>query len=202
MRTLWRARFGRMIYRLAMKLRWLLLLTVTLFFAACAEHNVMLDNPRDTGVTFTFDEGDSHEVAAGALKKITLPEGNHHVVIKTDDGTQIGDTTFKLREGGLIHSGSSTYVVWRQLYGLQTERETLLNERWVEFDSIRAKGDLKVYQPNWLYVEKNWEKGLDEELPGATTLYITKDYVIESKIFRSKEFIETYRNMAKKSKDN
>lgn len=189
-------------YRFDMKLRALYLLVITLFFAACSDHNVMLDNPRDTAVTFTFDAGESIELEAGGNKAITLEAGNHRVVVKAQDGTQLGDTTFKLREGGLVHSGSSNYVVWRQLYGLQSERETLLNEHWVEFDSIRAKGDLKIYQSNWLFIEKNWEKGLDEELPGSTTLYITKDYVIESKIFRSKEFIETYRNMAQKSKDH
>lgn len=175
-------------------------LGIIILFAACAKNNVTLDNPRDIAVVFSFDDGENHELAAGEIKKISLDEGKHHVVIKSTTGEQFADTTFKLRESGLVHSGASTYVVWRQLYGLQTERSTLLNEHWVEFDSIRAKGDLKVYEPNWVYVERNWDKDLDEELPEATTLYITKDYVIESKLFRSKEFIETYKNMAKQAK--
>ena len=192
------ASFGRQLAQLNMKKSALFFFVLTLFFVACTEHNVTLDNPRDVAVTITFDGENSHELAAGEMKKIDLPAGDHRVVVKSEDGTTLGDTTFQLREGGLVHSGSSSYVVWRQLYGLQTERETLLNEHWVEFDSIRAKGDLKVYKPNWLFVEKSWDKDLDEDLPASTTLYITKDYMIEAKLFRSKEFIETYRNMAKK----
>ena len=97
--------------------------------------NVILDNPGDSVATFEFDRGDGYEVPAGEMQEISLDPGSHQVVIKSG-GDVVADTTFNLKEGGIVHSGQSTYVVWKQLYGLQNDRKTLLNEKWVEFDSV------------------------------------------------------------------
>lgn len=176
------------------------LLSGILFLTGCGG-NMVLDNPRMQAVVFTFGDGSEYEVGASSSSVINLEPGEYSVSVTTSGGDAIGDTTFKLKESGLLHSGAGNYVVWRQLYGLQKERKTLLNERWVEFDSIRAFGDLKLYPSDWLYIEKNWDYDLDEPLPDAQSLYISSDWVIESKVFRSKEFIETYRELAKRNKE-
>ena len=164
--------------------------------------NIVLDNPGNDAVVFTFDEKDKFEVPAHGMQTISLEAGDHKVVVKSMVGAVLADTSFRLAEGreGLVHSGASEYLVWRQLYGLQKDRKTLLNERWVEFDSIKAFGDIKVYPESWLFIEKSWDLGLADDLPESKNLYITKDFEIESKIFRAKEFVKTYKGMARRSK--
>lgn len=164
--------------------------------------NVVLDNPRNEKVIFAFDGSNNHEVAAGESANIDLEPGDHKVEIRNSAGEVLADTTFNLKQDGeaLVHSGASSYLVWRQLYGLQDNRKTLLNEMWVEFDSVKAFGDIKVYPPGWLYVEKTWNLGLEDEMPDAKTLYMTSDFKIETKVFRSREFVETYKRLAKTSK--
>lgn len=161
--------------------------------------NILLDNPRDTAVTFVFDGSTHHDVPAQSHTSISLEAGQHQVEVRDVSGSVLADTTFKLKADaeGLVHSGATNYLVWRQLYGLQKDRKTLLNERWVEFDSIRAFGDLKVYPKSWLFVEKSWDLSLEDELPTSKTLYMTDDFSIESKLFRTPEFISTYKNMSK-----
>lgn len=170
--------------------------SLLLLLSACGG-NVILDNPREVPVSFEFDGAEEYEVGTGDMAEISLDPGRHTVVVKTQDGEVVGDTTFNLKEEGIVHSGASTYVVWRQLYGLQNDRATLLNEKWVEFDSVKSYGDFKIYQPEGLFLEKTWEYDLQDELPNSQSLYINKDFVVESKVFRSKDFVETYREMAK-----
>ena len=171
----------------------LLLLVIT----GCSG-NVTLDNPRDEAVTFVFDGGEGHEVDAKSMEVIDLDAGNHSVKVTNAAGEILGDTTFRLKEAGIVHSGAGNYLIWRQLYGLQKDRKTLLNESLVAFDSVEVMADLKVFPPEWLYIEKSWDYDLDEEMPQSKTLPMNKDFVIESKIFRSKDFVDTYKNMAKK----
>lgn len=164
--------------------------------------NIVLDNPRAEKVVFAFDGSNTHEVGPGESANISLEAGDHAVEVRNTAGEVLTDTTFNLKEDGeaLIHSGASSYLVWRQLYGLQDNRKTLLNEMWVEFDSVKAFGDIKVYPPGWLYVEKNWNLDLGDDMPDAKTLYMTSDFKIETKVFRSRQFIDAYKRMAKTSK--
>ncbi|MEM0998769.1 MAG: hypothetical protein AAGN35_17050 [Bacteroidota bacterium] len=177
----------------------LLILLLGGLLTACGG-NLTLDNPRNEGVTFTFDGDNTHSLGPGETALIDLEPGLHSVEVRDAGGTVLADTNFRFasHDEGIVHSGESTYLVWRQLYGLQNERKTLLNERWVEFDSVRAYGDIKVYPASWLFVRKNWDLGLEEELPTSQTLYMTDDFKIEAKVFRAEDFIRTYKSMQRK----
>lgn len=156
--------------------------------AGCTK-NVVLDNPGIGSVTFTIDGSEKYELKPGTMEKIGLDEGKHRIQIM-GNGVPPRDTTINIIDGGVLHTGASNYVVFRQLYGLQTERKTLLNERWVEFDSSKVFGDIKFVPADVIYLEKSWDYGLDESFPESRTLMISKDFVVEGKVFRSKEFIQ------------
>ncbi len=177
---------------------WLVCLSA-LLLVGCGG-NVVLDNPRSEAVVFTFDGSDAHPVGPNAMESISLASGKHAVVVKTDGGRVLGDTTFNLKDGGIVHSGANGYVVWRQLYGVSKERKTLLNEDWTMVDSTRFFGDIKVFPANGLFLDKNWDLGLTEPLPESTTLYVNSDYKVETKVFREPEFITTYRELSDKNK--
>jgi hypothetical protein len=168
--------------------------------SGCSGDNVMLDNARSSKVTITIDGGEGHSLEPGARKPINLAEGKHEVKIKDSNDSTLVDTTFDLKSGGVLHAGGDAYLVWKQMYGIQKDRATVLHEEWVEFDSIRAFGDIKVFPANVPYIEKCWDKGLEEILPQTLTISTTKDYEIQSKVFRGKEFVETYKNMAQQKK--
>lgn len=169
---------------------------IAVLIAGCSG-NMTLDNPRAESVEFVIDGSQTHAVPGNSTELISVDPGSHTVRVIGQTGEVIADTSFNLREEGILHSGASTYVVWRQLYGLQKDRKALLNEQWVEFDSVRTFGDFKVYSPEWVFIEKSWDYGLEDPLPDAQTLYITSDFLLESKVFRAKDFVNTYRNMAK-----
>lgn len=170
-----------------------------LWLSSCGGGNVMLDNPNtEEGVIFTIDGSEEHSLRPGEMKAISLGEGQHKVAVKGEKTGPLFESDFLVKEGGILHSGGN-YIVWRQLYGVQTDRKSLLNEDWVMIDSTKFLGDLKLYPDSIHYIEKNWTMGLDKELPESEALYITKDYKVESKVFRQDQFIETYKALAEKS---
>ena len=177
-----------------------LIFLTALLLLGCGGGNVVLDNARTEAVTFSFKGGETVEVEAEGRSSIDLEPGTHEVEIKLGDSV-VADTSFKLKTGGIVHSGGSRYVIWKQLYGLQNDRATLLNEKWVEVDSIRVYGDFTVYEPEWIFLEENWEYGLDDDFPESKTMYVTEDFQIESKVFRSQDMITYYKTLVAKPEE-
>ena len=162
---------------------------------ACDDSNVNLDNPRNVSATFVVDGGAPVVVGSKGQGEMGLEPGAHSIKVEVE-GEVIADTTIEIRGGGILHSGAQTYLIWRQLYGLQNDRETLLNEKWTEFDSLRAFGDFRIYPKTQIFIEQNWDLGLGEDLPDEEVMYISEDFKIQSKIFRAPDFVATYRDMA------
>ncbi len=170
-----------------------------LVFSSCGGGNVTLDNPSgESGAIFKIDGGEEHRLGPGEMKKISLAEGQHKVIVQDEKAGSSFESAFTVKEGGVLHS-KGHYVVWRQLYGVQTDRKSLLNEDWVMVDSTKFLGDIKVYPDSIPYIEKSWNLGLDEAFPDTKALYITNDYTVESKIFRQADFVATYRALAEKT---
>lgn len=160
-----------------------------LFLSACG--NVEVDNAAPQSVTLQVGEH-TLDLAPGAREQIKLPSGDHALRISTKAGEALADTTIRVREGGLINAGGTHYLIWRDLYGLQKNRGTLLNEEWVEMDSVEYFGDFKQIGPEQVYVESTWTYGLNESFPVSKNLMIFKDFVLESKVFRQSEFVTEY----------
>jgi len=175
-------------------------LLILITFTACDEGNLTLDNPRPESVTFSID-GQSHRVDANSRTSISVEGGKHSVKISLTNGEDLGESEFEVKEGGVLHSGGSTYIIWRQLYGLQGNRKDLLNEEWLKLDSLKVFGDFKVFPEDFYYIEKTWDHNLQDPFPESQSLYITSDFVIESKIFREQELVDTYRDLSERRSD-
>ncbi|MCB9232204.1 MAG: hypothetical protein H6581_11100 [Bacteroidia bacterium] len=171
----------------------LLILGCALLLAACS--NVQIDNSSKNSVIVTVD-GAQHDLGAGERKSIKLSAGQHSLKIRDVTGKSLADTTFSLAEGGLINAGGGEYVIWKTLYGLQKDRATLLHEEWVEMDSTEFFGDFKLIGPKTSFVEQTWDHNLDQDFPTSQKLLIFSDFVIESKLFREKDFKAEYRRMS------
>lgn len=174
---------------------WFPLLLIGTLLVSCSK-NIEVDNPRPQEVMFVVD-GAETKVPGNGKAEMSLSPGRHDVKVLGHDGVVFQEGQIEVKEGGLLHSGGTEYIIWRQLYGLQANRKELLNEQWLALDSVKVHGDFKLYPDSVMYIEKNWEDGIDDELPKEQTLFITSDFVIKSKIFRLSDFIHTYRQLSK-----
>lgn len=172
--------------------RWSILLFAVCLatLSACSEGNVALDNPGKVATTFTVD-GTAYEVPAGSTEFISLDAGAHKVTAGS-----LKDAPFTVKESGLLHSGDSSYLTWKILYGLPQYRKTELKEDTVEVDSILFYGDIRVHPPTEYYIEGPWDYKVNEPLPESKDLYVNKDFVIKSKLYRKADFFETYKRLS------
>ena len=170
-----------------------ILLLLTLLVTACG--NVEIDNSSDRSVNVKIGE-DAYTLAPGSRQKVKVSAGDQRLVISNSKGEVQSDTTIRIKEGGVINAGKGNYVIWRDLYGLQANRETLLNEEWIELDSVEYFGDFKLIDSSHVYVESNWSYGLEQNFPNSQKLMIFKDFAIESKVFRQSDFVSEYNRRA------
>ena len=167
----------------------LILAALTGLLISCG--NIEIDN--GSNLTLLVKVGDHNlELGPGERENITCKPGEYTLHIQQHTGELLTDTTISVRKAGLINAGATTYVIWRDLYGLQGDRETLLNEAWVEMDSVEYYGDFKQINPEQLYVESTWDYGLEESFPTSKSLMIFKDFSLKSKIFRQTDFVNEY----------
>lgn len=158
----------------------------------CSNGNVKLDNPSGEKVKFTID-GEVHELEGKSTTGISLSGGKHKVSVG-----DIKDFEFNVKEGGVLHNGSSDYLTWKILYGDAEFRKSELDEDTLELDSMLFFGDLQVHPRELLYIEGKWDYNVDAPLPESKELYVNKDFLIKSKIFREEDFVETYKKLSKK----
>lgn len=150
----------------------------------------MIDNPSDQEIGVEVS-GELHTVPPGSETKVSITSGECKIKLAGKD------TTVQVSEdGGLINAGGKEYVIWKLLYGVQKDKDELLNERKVDIDSSTYTGDITLIPASQIYIPKDWELGLDEKLPDRKTLMIVEDYQVVSKIFRKEDFRHTYNQMA------
>ncbi len=162
-------------------------------------HNVVIDNAGDQPATVEIGNV-KYEIESKQSLEISLDPGEYRISVTSGDGSGKRDTTVDIAEGGLINAGGGKYLVWKLLYGIADSTRDLITEKRVVLDSVIYKGDIAFIGPKILFVEKSWGLGLEEEFPEDKTLLVTEDYEVVSKIFRKKEFIETYRSFSSSRK--
>lgn len=182
-----------------MNLKRLLPLVWLLSLAACKDGgNVELDNAGKIPLTAVID-GQSYVLAGGARQRIELESGSHSLKVSGAGLKQERDTSFVLDEGGLINLAGARYIVWRDLFTPHSKAE-LLRDSLLQLKELRANKqifmlDYDTLAPRQLFVERNWDYGLDEDFPtqiNRLSLNPDKRYQVLSKLLRRDEFAAYY----------
>jgi hypothetical protein len=165
---------------------------LALLLTGCGKGNIALDNSGKESVSFTIDKVE-YSVAAGSTEFISLDPGKHTFTV--NKGT-LKDVPFEVKESGLLHDGTSKYVTWKILYGLEKFRKSELKEDTLEVDSLLFFGDFTLYPDSQFYIEGKWDYGVNEPLPESKDLYVNSDFLIKTKLFRKEDFIATYKKLS------
>lgn len=176
-----------------------LLVAITSLLSGCKKGNVDLDNGGDQPLTVIIDNI-PYFMAAGAYKNITLETGEHTVEIRNEEGNTLKDTVISVSEGGLLNLAQAPYYIWTDLYGDPVLKETKLREDWIKIGNQNFFGEFYEIESNQLYVEKQWDYGLNEEFPEDLLGWkiSSEKYLIKSKLYRADQLVEAYNSLAKK----
>lgn len=163
----------------------------------CSEGNVVLDNASDEKRTLVLD-GTTYELGANSSQIIELATGSHTLSIQDAEGESVQEGEFESQAGGIVNVGEHSYIIWKQFYGQDPQlREKYLNEGELEVDGMTFQGDFNVLDSTQLYIEQDWDYGLEENFPQKRfKLPVTTDeqkYVTKKKVVRKKDFLEAYK---------
>jgi hypothetical protein len=176
-------------------LSWLLLLPA-LWLGACEKGNVELDNSSDQTLRIAIDEL-RYSVGPNSFAKVELPTGPHRVTVRNEANEIIADTTIRIIEGGLINLAGGEYLIWTDLYGNPELRKTKLNEEWIDIGDQSYFGEFERVDPEQLYVEREWDYGLEEPFPKDLLGWeMTQEkWVIKRKLFREADLVDAYTSL-------
>jgi hypothetical protein len=174
---------------------WLLTLFITPWLG-CNQGNVEMDNAGEVPLKVTIDKL-PYQVPAQSTKQIQLEEGMHEVLVQNLQGDLLRDTTFKVRQGGLLNVGQTIYYIWADLYGDPSLRQQHLQEKWINIGNESFYGEFEKVSASQLYVERRWDYDLEEGFPDD--LYgwkMTQEkWIVKRKLFRRQQLIEAYKKM-------
>ena len=164
-------------------------LLLTAILSSCGD-NVVIDNQGDSPVAVEIGRT-RHELGPHSSISVKLKPEQFHVKITAGDSI-LKEGDIVVEKGGIVNASSEPLILWKELYGLQKDRSSLLDEQDVELDSITYRGDFTVLTPSQVYVEKDWDKDLDQAFPESKPLMVFSDFIIISKVFRKEDFVTTY----------
>jgi hypothetical protein len=179
------------------KLSGILLLTSLLLFSACNTFfkiNIVVDNPSNDVLVLILD-GKDYELLSNSFLELDLVKGEHHF-IATVAGKEIFNETVSITNEGLLNLTKSTYVVHKELYLLnQDEYETHAVKALDRQDHLIANKTYEdvhfVVYEGQVFIPKNWDFGIDKELPEEIKTSVG-EYEVISKLYRLSSLEKTW----------
>ncbi|MEL6675032.1 MAG: hypothetical protein AAFR61_22685 [Bacteroidota bacterium] len=169
-------------------------------FVACDEGNVDLDNTSEETLVVSIDEL-QYVLRGGEYRHIQLEPGRHSIIIKDEDGKIMEEATFLVENGGLINLARSKYLIWTDLYGDSNLRKIKLKEDWIDIGDESFYGEFQPIDQESLFLESEWDFGLNEQFPEDMMGWNVKDkYIIKRKLFREADLVEAYHSLVNKNK--
>lgn len=166
-----------------------------LLLTACGE-KIQIDNPAAQDWVVHID-GDMHNIPAGQSQTLRLSQGNHTLVFK---GSSVLDTqlTFQVQNETFIHPPGYKYLIWKDLYGSQKNRNVLLKENAFEMDSVIYQVDVRYLDTTKLIHPREWDFMPDEDFESSILLRQDQDEALRMRLLREKDFPEAYKKRSQK----
>ncbi len=179
------------------KLTGIFLLTNLVLLSACNsifKIKIIVDNPSNDVLILNVDEKE-HEIASNSFIKLDLVKGEH-LFKASIKGEELFNETLSITSEGLLNPTKAVYVVHKELYLLnQDEYETFAAQALDRQDHLIADKtyedvDFLVYDAQ-TFIPKNWDFGVDQELPEEIKTSVGEHKVI-SKIYRISNLEKTW----------
>lgn len=179
------------------KLIGLFLLTSILFLPACSSFfklEIIVDNPSKDLLVLNFD-GESYEIPSLSSITLHLVKGEHKISA-TVDGEEIYNETLSITNEGLLNPTKSIYVLHKELYLMDQTKydgyaEKALNRKDHQVANKTYQDvDFEVFEEQ-SFIPKNWDFGMNEDLPEEIKTSNEKFEVI-SKLYRISDLEKTW----------
>lgn len=87
-------------------------------------------------------------------------------------------------------------MLWKDLYGSQAKRNTLLQEQEFEWDSVLYKVDVSWLDTNQMVHTRDWDYGIGESFDEKIVLGSHQDEAVKVRLLRIEAFAKEYKKRA------
>jgi hypothetical protein len=171
------------------KITGILLFTSLLLFTACSSFfkiKIIVDNPSKDVIVLSFD-GVNHEIPSKSFINLEFVKGEHLVTAQIN-GEEMFSETISITGEGLLNPTLETYIVHKELYLLEQQKyedyaSKALNRKDHEIaGKTYQDADFLIFEKQ-AFIEKNWDFGVDKELPEEIKTS-SSEYEVISKLYR------------------
>ena len=170
---------------------------ILLYLTGCG-YSIEIDNATSSASDIRIDDK-TYVLQPGETQSIRLQEGKHTIGIQNPNAPS-GDTIFsvEITSDAMIQIPGGRYWIWKDVYGDQTLRDSLLNSQWQVLDSTRYNIDIELLDTlQWVHIRR-WDYGLLEQFPQKILLGQTDKAEIKRKLIRINDFAEAYKKQSQK----
>lgn len=165
------------------------------YFLFLAKKNYYLvDNPSSTSYYFKINNGAEKVISAGQSLEVEMGKGLNRISVSDQNKKPLYDSAFEVNKiRGLINISHSDYFIYRQYYGYNLNKDSLLKSQDVlMIDGKRYYGGAtkfsKLYTDAFYY---NVNEDFDQIIKNIQTVES------RTKIFRKQDFINYYKSVYK-----
>jgi hypothetical protein len=164
-----------------------------ILLVSCGE-KIRIDNPGPETWVFQLD-GATHRINPVSMSEVRLEKGTHTLSFPAGSGA---DTVIPFQVSGeiFLHAPGGRYLLWKDLYGSQAKRNTLLNEQEFEWDSILYKVDVAWLDTTRIIHPVTWEFGIGESFDDKILLGSHQDEAVKVRLLRIGDFATEYQKRA------
>lgn len=153
---------------------------------------VQIDNSSQSTWEIQMD-GKTLSIPPQSFSEMSLDKGNHTLTVKSlTDSAKDSIIQFQVEDELFIHAPGQRYLVWKDLYGGQQNRASLLNDTIFELDSMVFKVDVSWLDTNAIVHEVKWDFGIGETFDEKIVLRADQNEGIRTRLVRKQDFKEEY----------
>ncbi|MDP5171796.1 MAG: hypothetical protein NWR72_16225 [Bacteroidia bacterium] len=177
--------------------RLLLIVAVAALMSSCEKDNVLIDNGGEEKLTVVVN-AITYTMPPKTSFRVQLEPGTHSFSIKGEDGKELEEGRFQVTEGGLLNAAKTEYLIWAEWYGDPSKKEETLKQEWIKVDDLEIYGEFIRIPGEDIFVEKQWDYSIDEELPESVQAWEmgSKRWVIKRKLFRLDDAMQHYQTVS------
>lgn len=163
-------------------------------FYLAKKNYYLVDNPTQNTYYFKINKGAEKIIAAGQSLQVDMNLGTNKIFVMDQNKKPVYDSAFEVKKvRGLINISHSDYYIYRQYYGYNLDKDSLLKtQSTLLIDGKRFYGGAKKF--NKLYTDSfyyNTDENFDEIIKNID------DVESRTKIFRKQDFINFYKGVYK-----
>ena len=170
------------------------LVIASYFIVSCnlISHDVLIDNPSNDKIQVHIDD-ENFILSPKSSIEINITHGVHQISIYSDSSTKAIKSwkDCAIKKSGILNICNVEYIIENNYFRNKENVNSIdIENKSIDIDAYTYHGDIIKTDSSQLFIEKTWDKGLNEELLNIEKVNPFNKTLI--KIYRKEEFVNDF----------